>query len=109
MLKIGEFSKLSRVSIRMLRHYDDIGLLPPAEIDRFTGYRYYSPDQLPVVGRITALKDMGFQLAEIVKILENYDDRELLDFYLARRQTELIEITETVEYQMRLLSRYGAR
>ena len=103
MLKIGEFSKLSRVSIRMLRHYDDIGLLPPAEIDRFTGYRYYSPDQLPVVGRITALKDMGFQLAEIVKILENYDDRELLDLYLARRQTELKEITETMEYQMRLL------
>jgi hypothetical protein len=44
MLKIGEFSKLSRVSIRMLRHYDDIGLLKPAEVDRFTGYRYYSPD-----------------------------------------------------------------
>ena len=44
MLKIGEFSKLSRVSIRMLRHYDDIGLLKPAEIDRFTGYRYYAPD-----------------------------------------------------------------
>ena len=66
MLKIGEFSKLSRVSVRMLRHYDDIGLLPPARIDRFTGYRYYNPDQLPVIGRITALKDMGFQLADII-------------------------------------------
>lgn len=52
MLRIGEFSKLSRVSIRMLRHYDDIGLLKPAEIDQFTGYRYYSPEQLPVIGRI---------------------------------------------------------
>ena len=41
MLKIGEFSKLSRVSVRMLRHYDEIGLLKPAEIDRFTDYRYY--------------------------------------------------------------------
>ena len=60
MLKIGEFSKLSRVSIRMLRHYDDIGLLKPAFIDSFTGYRYYKPEQLPVIGRITALKDMGF-------------------------------------------------
>ena len=103
MLKIGEFSKLSRVSVRMLRHYDDIGLLPPARIDRFTGYRYYSPDQLPVIGRITALKDMGFQLADIVRILEIYSDRESLDSYLARRQTELKEISETVEYQMRLL------
>ena len=42
MLKIGEFSKLSRVSVRMLRHYDEIGLLKPIEIDRFTDYRYYS-------------------------------------------------------------------
>ena len=83
MLKIGEFSKLSRVSIRMLRHYDDIGLLNPVYIDNFTGCRYYSPEQLPVVGRITALRDMGFTLAGIVKILEIYEDREQLDMYLA--------------------------
>ena len=63
MLKIGEFSKLSRVSIRMLRHYDDIGLLKPAEIDDFTGYRYYREEQLFAIGRITSLKDMGFALA----------------------------------------------
>lgn len=69
MLKIGDFSKLSRVSIRMLRHYDDIGLLKPAEIDEFTGYRYYQEEQLFIMGRITALKDMGFALADIVKIL----------------------------------------
>ena len=71
MLKIGDFSKLSRVSIRMLRHYDDIGLLKPAETDAFTGYRYYREDQLLVMGRITALKDMGFALADIIRILEN--------------------------------------
>ena len=52
MLKIGEFSKLSRVSVRMLRHYDEIGLLKPAEIDRFTDYRYYREDQLS--GRLLA-------------------------------------------------------
>ena len=103
MLKIGEFSKLSRVSIRMLRHYDEIGLLNPAEIDRFTGYRYYNPDQLPVIGRITALKDMGFQLADIVKILDVYDDRETLDDYFAMRQAELKEMAETAHCQMRLL------
>ncbi len=50
MLKIGEFSKLSRVSVRMLRHYDEIGLLKPAETDRFTDYRYYREDQLPTAG-----------------------------------------------------------
>ena len=75
MLKIGEFSKLSRVSIRMLRHYDDIGLLKPAEIDDFTGYRYYREEQLFTIGRITSLKDMGFALADINKILESYDDK----------------------------------
>ena len=71
MLKIGEFSKLSRVSVRMLRHYDEIGLLKPAETDRFTDYRYYTEDQLPTAGRIAALKDMGFSLADIVRILES--------------------------------------
>ena len=45
MLKIGEFSKLSRVSVRMLRHYDEIGLLKPAEIDRFTEYHHVSPHE----------------------------------------------------------------
>ena len=59
MLKIGDFSKLSRVSIRMLRYYDEIGLLKPAVTDRFTDYRYYSESQLPTVCRITALRDMG--------------------------------------------------
>ena len=57
MLKIGDFSKLSRVSIRMLRHYDEIGLLKPAEIDRFTDYRYYSEAQLPMVCRIKSLRE----------------------------------------------------
>ena len=92
MLRIGEFSKLSRVSIRMLSHYDDIGLLKPAEIDQFTGYRYYSPEQLPVVGRITALKDMGFSLADIGKMLEIYENRDELDDYLMKRQLELQEM-----------------
>ena len=83
MLKIGDFSKLSRVSVRMLRYYDEIGLLKPAEIDRFTDYRYYSEAQLPTVCRITALRDMGFGLADICAILPIYDDRERLDDFLA--------------------------
>ena len=89
MLKIGEFSKLSRVSVRMLRHYDEIGLLKPAEIDRFTDYRYYREDQLPTAGRIAALKDMGFSLADIVRMLEIYDDRERLEPFFSIRRAEL--------------------
>ena len=53
MFKIGEFSKLSQVSVKALRHYDALGLLKPARVDRFTGYRYYSADQLPRLYRIT--------------------------------------------------------
>ena len=103
MLKIGDFSKLSRVSIRMLRHYDDIGLLKPAEIDEFTGYRYYNEEQLFIIGRITALKDMGFALAEIVKILEIYHDKEKLDAFLIERQKKLEELSKETEYKLMLL------
>ena len=99
MLKIGDFSKLSRVSIRMLRHYDDIGLLKPAEIDEFTGYRYYHEEQLFVIGRITALKDMGFALADIIKMLEVYDDKNKL----LRKQKELTEDVKQTEYKLMLL------
>ena len=103
MLKIGEFSQLSRVSVRMLRHYDEIGLLRPAEIDRFTDYRYYREDQLPTVCRITALKDMGFFLADIVKILDIYDDREQLERYLAARQSELQALYLDTAHKLTLL------
>ncbi|MCR5489764.1 MAG: MerR family transcriptional regulator [Saccharofermentans sp.] len=103
MLKIGDFSKISRVSIRMLRHYDDIGLLKPAEIDDLTGYRYYREDQLFVIGRITALKDMGFALADIVRILEIYEDKEKLDGFLSAREKELADQAKETEYRLMLL------
>ena len=79
MLKIGEFSKLSRISVRMLRHYDEIGLLMPEEIDPFTGYRYYSEAQLFTAGRINALKDMGFKLCDTAELLTCWEDREALE------------------------------
>ena len=103
MLKIGEFSKLSRVSVRMLRHYDEIGLLKPAEIDRFTDYRYYREDQLPTAGRIAALKDIGFSLADIVRILEVYDDREKMEQFFSVRQKELEAISEDTAHKLTLL------
>ena len=89
MLKISDFSKLSRVSIRILRYYDEIGLLKPAETDPFTDYRYYSEEQLSLMGHIASLRDIGFSLAEICGVLKIYDDRERLDAYLSARQAEL--------------------
>ncbi len=103
MLKIGEFSKLSRVSVRMLRHYDEIGLFKPAETDRFTDYRYYREDQLPTVCRITALKDMGFPLADIVKILAVYENREELERFFSVRQKELEAAALETAHRLTLL------
>lgn len=103
MLKIGEFSKLSRVSVRMLRHYDQKGLLTPSEIDPMTGYRYYSENHLSQVFRITALKDLGFSLAAIREILTIYDDREALDAYLKVREAELTALWEDTTQKLRLL------
>jgi effector-binding domain-containing protein len=70
MLKIGDFSKLSQVSLKTLRFYDEMGLLKPSQIDRFTSYRYYTVNQLPRLNRILALKDLGFTLDQIRQILD---------------------------------------
>jgi DNA-binding transcriptional MerR regulator len=69
MFKIGDFSKLSRVSVKTLRYYDELGLLKPTHVDHFTGYRYYSADQLPQLNRILALKDLGFSLEQAMHLL----------------------------------------
>lgn len=101
MLKIGDFSKLSRISIRMLRHYDELGLLKPKTTDDLTGYRYYGEDQLPVAGRIGALRDMGFGLIAVGEILKSYDNPQALVQFLSVKQIEME--TEAEEANRRLL------
>lgn len=66
MYRIGEFSKMTDLSIRTLRYYDSIGLLIPYEIDRFTGYRYYTDDNLSEVYLIKLLRSVNFSLEEIL-------------------------------------------
>lgn len=85
MFKIGDFSRLARVSIKTLRHYDDEGLLAPAHIDDQTGYRYYGADQLPLLQRIRLLKELGFALAEIRALLRS-DGADFQSHLDARRQ-----------------------
>ncbi len=103
MLRIGDFSKLSRISIRMLRHYDEIGLLVPKSIDNFTSYRYYGEDQLPVADRITSLKNMGFSLSTIGEILKSYDNPQALADFLKVKQAEIIAEAEEVSHRLLLL------
>ena len=103
MLKIGDFSRLSRISVRMLRHYDEIGLLKPAVTDELTGYRYYREDQLFVTGRITSLKDMGISLTDIIRILDLNDDIDVIDTYLIEKQKELMQTSDLVKYRLKLI------
>lgn len=89
MIKIGDFSKLTKISIRMLRHYDEIGLLKPETVDRFSGYRYYSVKQLSDANRIRALREMGFGLSETAEIIMQYNDTEAMADFLEKKQKEL--------------------
>ncbi|KAF5088714.1 MerR HTH family regulatory protein [anaerobic digester metagenome] len=85
--KIGLFSKINRVTIKALRHYDEIGLLPPAFIEETTGYRYYTSAQLPLLHQILALRDMGFTLDEIKQVQGGIPEKELLQ----KKRLELIK------------------
>jgi DNA-binding transcriptional MerR regulator len=71
MFRIGEFSRIARVSGRLLRYYDSIGLLSPRRIDPATGYRYYSADQLTRLNRILALRDLGLSLEQIAGMIDD--------------------------------------
>jgi len=77
LFKIGDFSKLIRVSVRMLRYYDEVGLFKPAEIDDFTGYRYYSAKQISEINLIVSLRDMGFNVADIAVFIEEKSEEKL--------------------------------
>lgn len=70
-LKIGEFSQLMQVTVKTLRHYEQIGILKPCEVDQWTGYRYYKLDQMQQLQSIRYLKDVGFSLEEIREMMEN--------------------------------------
>lgn len=103
MLKIGDFSKLSRISIRMLRHYDEMGLLIPQSIDDFTGYRYYAEHQLTSAQRIAELREMGFGLAVIGKILCCNNNPQILAECFAAKQAELLAEAQTASHRLLLL------
>lgn len=86
MFLTGEFSRIARVSKRMLQYYDKIGLLHPAHTDSQTGYRYYSAKQLPRLNRILAMKDLGLSLDQIRRMLdEDVSTDEIYGMLLMQR------------------------
>jgi len=90
MLKIGDFARAGRVSVRMLHHYDSIGVLRPAHTSA-TGYRMYEATQLARLNRIVALKDLGFTLETVATILDASLSAAELRGMLRLRQSELRE------------------
>jgi DNA-binding transcriptional MerR regulator/effector-binding domain-containing protein len=89
MFSIGDFAGLGRVSVRMLRHYDAIGLLRPAHVDEFSGYRYYTAAQLKVLNRVVALKDLGFTLQQVQTMIDDKVDVGELRGMLRLRRAQL--------------------
>lgn len=85
--KIGLFAQMNRVTIKALRHYDEIGLLKPECIDESTGYRFYTSDQLPILHEIVALRQMGMSLEEIGRIQKGNSIEEVL----TQKKVELIQ------------------
>lgn len=106
MFKIGDFSKLSRVSIKALHLYDQMGLLKPAQVDQFTSYRYYSASQLPRLNRILALKELGFSLEQICKLLDEQIPLAQIQGMLRLKQAEL---QQHIEVEQARLARVEAR
>ena len=101
-LKIGEFSALAQVSIRTLRHYDEVGLLKPTHVEAKTGYRYYSVSQLPRLHRILALRDLGFPLDRIGDTLEEGVSADALRGMLLLRVEQEKQVNEETERLNRL-------
>ena len=89
MYTIGEFAALGRVSVRMLRHYDAIGLLVPVDVDDRTGYRRYAIDQLPLLLRIAELRQLGVSLERIAGVSGAGDPDSALREVLTERRAEL--------------------
>ncbi|HEX2183044.1 MAG TPA: MerR family transcriptional regulator [Rubrobacteraceae bacterium] len=115
MLSIGHFARHGRVSVRMLRHYDAIGLLRPAYVDEMTGYRSYDAEQLSRLNRIVALKGLGFTLQQVRSILDDEVSVEELRGMLRLRQAELQSriATDTarmaqVEARLQIIEKEGA-
>lgn len=89
MFTVGEFSRLAQVSKRLLRYYDEIGLLKPAHTDAATGYRYYRAEQMSHLNRILALKDLGLSLDQIQHILRNNVSTDEIQGMLLLKKAEI--------------------
>jgi DNA-binding transcriptional MerR regulator len=114
MLSIGEFARYAGVSVRMLRHYDSLGLLVPARVDPSSGYRYYAADQLMRLNRLVALKDLGFTLDQVGAVLSaDLSVEQLRGMLILRRAQIMAQIDadharlREIEARLRMIEKEG--
>ncbi|MBP2097288.1 MerR family transcriptional regulator [Enterococcus rivorum] len=102
MFKIGEFSKVSNITVRTLRHYEKVGLLLPSKVDQQSGYRYYKAEQLGVLNQIKLLQQVGLSLESIKEILRS-QDLSVLNYYYELREQEIHLELETLNAKKQLV------
>ncbi len=114
MFKISEFSRLSKVSLKALRYYDQIGILKPRRVDHESGYRYYSADQLLELNRILVYKELGFTLPQIGQLLKEDITLENIQGMFKLKRSEIQQIIDTeqarlarIEQRIGLIEREG--
>jgi DNA-binding transcriptional MerR regulator/effector-binding domain-containing protein len=108
MFKIGEFSRFTRVTVKMLRYYDELGLLEPSAVESPSGYRYYQADQLPRLNRILALKDLGFSLDAVAVLLDESSSAHARAALLRERRAEIERSIADQTGRLRQLEALGA-
>ena len=94
MLKIGNFSRIAYVSVRLLHYYEELGLFAPAYIEPATGYRYYKTAQIKDLNKILALKDLGLSLQEIRGIMQESISPEELHGMLRLKKSQVLQSLE---------------
>jgi DNA-binding transcriptional MerR regulator len=103
MFRIGEFSRIGRVSMRLLRYYDELGLLRPAHTDSSNGYRYYTAAQIPQLNRILVLRDLGLTLEQIARALQDDVSADELRGMLLMRRAQIEQLQAEQAVQLRQL------
>src|SRR5579871_4009373 len=107
-VSIGDFSRMTHLSIKTLRHYHDVGLLVPAETDRMTGYRYYAKSQVPLAQVIRRFRALDMPVEEIRAILATSDPAArttLIAVHLERLENQLKETNAAVASLRALIER----
>jgi DNA-binding transcriptional MerR regulator/effector-binding domain-containing protein len=107
-LPIGDFAKMTHLSVKALRHYHDVGVLEPAQVDQWSGYRFYDPDQIPVAQVIRRFRELGMPLEEVRAVLQAPDvgsRNDVIVAHLGRMESQLARTQAVVASLRSLLER----